>query len=81
MISTTSNVLEFFSNIANDPALLANGYALITKYLKESQENRRDTLLNLFDPKVPVFSLVVNVYPIEIFGGNEVDNNEKDSTI
>ena len=37
MISTTSNVLEFFSNIANDPALLANGYALITKYLKESQ--------------------------------------------
>ena len=67
MLSTTAPAGQFYASIAKDPALLANGYALITSYLSDSQHNRRDTLLNLLNPNVPVLTLVINIYPLEIF--------------
>ena len=70
MQSTTEEArpaVNFYSQITKNPTLLANGYAIIKQYLLGSPHNRKDTLLNLLHPSVPIFSLVLNVYPLEIF--------------
>lgn len=71
--STTSSVMEFYRNIISSPLLLADGYNLISKFLFESQKNRRDTILNLLDPNIPILSLLINIYPQEVFQSEIVD--------
>ncbi len=73
MLSTSSNTLAFFQNIINSPQQLANGYQLIKIFLLEERQNRRDTLLNLANPNVPILTLITNIYPSEIFTSPQLD--------
>lgn len=81
MLSTNTSALEFYSAIAASPQLLANGYPLIRDYLLQGQQQRRDTLLHLIHPQVPVLALVLNLYPNEILINPLVSDTEKDSTV
>lgn len=72
MLSTSKDALTFYAQIISNPQLLANGYNLIKEFLFQSQENRSQTLLNLMNPQVPVLSLVINIYPSEVFTSAQV---------
>lgn len=81
MLSTTEQVAAFYSNIINDPQLLANGYNIIKEYLFASQENRKNTLINILHPQVPILTLIINIYPQEIFNSELINTEEKSETI
>jgi hypothetical protein len=72
MLSTNQDALTFYAQIISSPQLLANGYNLIKEFLFQSQENRSQTLINLMNPQVPVLSLVINIYPSEVFTSPQV---------
>lgn len=74
MLSTSSPTVEFYAAIATNPQLLANGYQLIRDYLFQDQQHRRDTILNLLNPTTPIISLVLNLYPNEVFLSQQIDD-------
>jgi hypothetical protein len=80
MISTTGNAVAFYQEIISSPQLLANGYQLIKDYLFASQQNRSSTLINLGNPQLPILSLIINIYPNEIFNNPSVGDKEKEET-
>jgi hypothetical protein len=64
MLSTTEAVAAFYGNIISNPELLANGYNIIKEYLFASQENRKNTIVSILHPQIPILTLISNIYPL-----------------
>lgn len=71
----------FYGNIISNPELLANGYNIIKEYLFASQDNRRNTIVSILHPQIPILTLVSNIYPLEIFNSERVSSEEKLETL
>jgi hypothetical protein len=80
MLSTSEPALAFYHSLLADPLLLANGYNLVKQFLFAGPHNRSQTLLALLHPAVPVLTLVLNIYPTEVFTSEEVAPQEKQET-